>query len=302
MNQFEVDNISIRGYSHQLKGNECQDASVSWVNDEYSGIIICDGHGGDKYIRSATGAKIACSIGQKLLNAFVNEIKKQKIADAFKTKNLLNARKMTAHNYDLYLSQLERSIIQHWNYEVEKDYLKFPLDKDERWLTLCEKDKQSLSNKPTKAYGTTFIAAILSKDFYFILKLGDGNLCLFREDNSLEIPKELTDEQLQFNMTTSMCSYSADQDFLHCFSENHLESSIKGLIATTDGVINCYNSESAYLSFIKNIFDAYAEDEKRTAHEELEKVLNVMSEKGSGDDLTVAIIRSIQETHAEGKK
>ena len=102
-------------------------------------------------------------------------------------------------------------------------------------------------------------------------------------------------------MTTSLCSYSADKDFLHYFRRSDDKNVVKGVIATTDGVINCYKTESAFLSFIENIFNAYSEEKKDVAHNELENVLNILSEKGSGDDLTVAIIRGTQNNTVEAK-
>ena len=42
------------------------------------------------------------------------------------------------------------------------------------------------------------------------------------------------------------------------------------LILSSDGVINCYHTEDAFTSFIKNISDAYAEEKSEDAHNELE--------------------------------
>ena len=63
------------------------------------------------------------------------------------------------------------------------------------------------------------------------------------------------------------------------------------LILSSDGVINCYHTEEAFQSFIKNISDAYAEENTEAAHNELDGALNALSEKGSGDDLSIAVAR-----------
>ena len=65
---------------------------------------------------------------------------------------------------------------------------------------------------------------------------------------------------------------------------------VQGLILTTDGIINSYQSEQAYLGFIENIFAGYREQQRKDAHAELAEFLPRLSEKGSGDDLSVAII------------
>lgn len=58
MKNRNVDHISIRGYSHLLSNKECQDSSISWRGKKYSAVIISDGHGGEKYFRSAKGSEI----------------------------------------------------------------------------------------------------------------------------------------------------------------------------------------------------------------------------------------------------
>lgn len=281
MKLHKTDNISICGYSHKIINKECQDSSISWQKHNYSGIIVCDGHGGDKYIRSAIGSKIACEVGKSAIDKFMNKnVIKNKLATKFN---------LTQANYDSVLYQLERSIIQRWNTEIENHYAQHPLENDDKWESLSEADKASIYKKPVKAYGTTFIAAVVTKNCYFVLKLGDGNANIIINDEII-VPKELKDDQLQFNMTTSMCSYSADNDFKHFFGDFDKENFLGGIVLTSDGVINCYKTEDAYNSFIKNVYDAYEEEEIVAAHSELINVLDILSEKGSGDDLSVAII------------
>ena len=62
------------------------------------------------------------------------------------------------------------------------------------------------------------------------------------------------------------------------------------MVLTTDGVINSYTSEQAYLDFIGNIFQGYREETLEAAHNELAEFLPRLSEKGSGDDLSVGIV------------
>ena len=101
---------------------------------------------------------------------------------------------------------------------------------------------------------------------------------------------ELKDDQLQFNLTTSLCSSDADKEFKHCFVNTDKDYPIDGLILTTDGIINSYTSEQAYLDFMGNTFSGYKEEPLESAHAELAEFLPRLSEKGSGDDLSVGII------------
>jgi serine/threonine protein phosphatase PrpC len=68
------------------------------------------------------------------------------------------------------------------------------------------------------------------------------------------------------------------------------DKSFGGLILTTDGIINSYTSEQAYLDFIGNIFCGYKEECEKSARAELAEFLPRLSEKGSGYDLSVGVI------------
>lgn len=281
----KADNVSIIGYSHELTGKECQDSSVSWQSEKYSSIIISDGHGGEKYIRSAKGSQFACSIGKYLISSFMDTL----LSD----NRLYDDFTLSPAKQDELLSRLERSIIQHWNQKVESDLNEFPIENDERYLLLSDKDKQSVLRAKAKAYGATFIAAVVAGNCFFILKLGDGNVCLRKRGKARLFygeQNELEDDRLQFNLTTSLCSSEADKEFKHCFVNTKKFGSIGGLILTTDGIINSYPREQSYLHFIGNIFKSYKRNTKESAHSELSDFLPRLSKKGSGDDLTVGII------------
>lgn len=285
MKNRNVDHISIRGYSHLLLNKECQDSSISWRGKKYSAVIISDGHGGEKYFRSAKGSGIACEIGKDVISMFMEKIRSE--------SGLYNDLVDNATKREKMLSWLERSIIQRWNDEIEADLSFAPFEGDERFSALSDTDKESVTKTPVKAYGATFIAAVVAEKYFFILKLGDGNVCVLKDNASqmfFGLSDELKDGQLQFNLTTSLCSSDADKEFKHCFVNTDKDCPIDGLILTTDGIINSYTSEQAYLDFIGNIFSGYKEETLESAHAELKEFLPRLSEKGSGDDLTVGII------------
>ena len=78
--------------------------------------------------------------------------------------------------------------------------------------------------------------------------------------------------------------------FFYAFENFSSADDMRGIILTTDGVINSFTSEDAYFRLIGNIFSAYAGTDAAGAKDELTAFLNEMSEKGSGDDLSVAVI------------
>ena len=281
------DNISIQGYSHKLNEKECQDASYSWTEKRYCGIIVCDGHGGEKYFRSAAGSKLACEIGYYAISAFMLEVSKE-FKKGKKDLELFLAK----HSMDAKLDRLQKAITIQWREAVAADITERPFAGDERFEALSDADRASLAiDNGIKAYGTTFVAGIMSQDFLFIIKLGDSNASIVLDDGSVIMPDELSDPQLQFNRTTSLCNSDADIQFRNYFMRIDDHNRPAALILSSDGVINCYHTEEAFKSFIKNISDAYAEECTEDAHGELEAALNTLSEKGSGDDLSIAVVR-----------
>ena len=288
--KFLTDNVSVRGYSHIISGKVCQDNSISWHTDKYAGVIICDGHGGEKYIRSDKGSSFACKIGKKAIEEFMHSIKQ-----------------LDKEKYKDQLTVLERHIINKWRIAAEQDISENPLMDDERFQALSDADKYLLNQKPIKAYGTTFIAAVLTSNYYFVIKLGDGNVNVVLSSGTINTADEnnaeydeggnlktvLEDDQLQFNVTTSLCQSNADTEFRHILVNIGKKRPVKGIVLTTDGIINCFKSVAAYKALIKNIYNAYLEiknqNEIEAARAELVDGLKQLSEKGSGDDVSVAI-------------
>ena len=167
MQRNKADCLSVQGFSHIRAGKECQDSSLCWQEKKYDGIIISDGHGGEKYIRSATGSRFACEVGKEILSSFMETLEnKRDFRRVFYTQS---------REREKMLSQLERSLIQRWNERVAADLADHPLDTDDRYRALEDGDRAALVKSPVKAYGATFIAAVLTEDCFFVLKLGDGN-------------------------------------------------------------------------------------------------------------------------------
>ncbi len=285
MNKYILDGISLQGYAHILSQKECQDASECWEGKGYAAAIVSDGHGGEKYFRSAYGSKCALYIGRQVFDEFIASLHQDK-----------KLRKKFASSYKArmrILEQLCKAIIHRWSSAVERDVAQYPLEADERFLALTEQDKREVLAEHVKAYGATFLAAITYDGYIIVLKLGDGNVCLVREEGAEFAEKvctALVDDSLQFNLTTSLCSRDADHAFKYdCIDIK--EYPVNGIVLTSDGVLNSYTSEEAYLRLINNIVDSYRDGAAvQQKKEELIDFLNALSQKGSGDDLSVALL------------
>ncbi len=68
-------NFSCQGESHVACGKVCQDYSYSHVYENGNAIsIVCDGHGGKRYVRSDVGAKIVNRVGVVKVNGFIDQV------------------------------------------------------------------------------------------------------------------------------------------------------------------------------------------------------------------------------------
>lgn len=75
MSEIIVFNATRRGASHVKKDIVCQDYSLSYESDDGSlrVAIVCDGHGGDTYVRSDVGSRLAAETALANIRQFVEE-------------------------------------------------------------------------------------------------------------------------------------------------------------------------------------------------------------------------------------
>ncbi len=74
-NSIIVFNATKRGASHVKKGTVCQDYSLSYNSPDgnVQVAIVCDGHGGDTYVRSDVGSRLAAEIALANIQGFDRE-------------------------------------------------------------------------------------------------------------------------------------------------------------------------------------------------------------------------------------
>lgn len=106
------------------------------------------------------------------------------------------------------------------------------------------------------------------------------------------MPKE---EGLIGNITTSLCEPDAYYKFHHIFG---LEKP-SAVVMTTDGVRNSFASREYYTDFMDQVIRQFSAGRKKKTSAELKSFLADMSERGSGDDLSVA---GITETSFSDKR
>ena len=270
---FKTFSLTEIGASHIKKNKECQDFSRNLGNERCGIIVVCDGHGGDDYVRSSIGSQIGCEVGKKNILNFLQNVKDIDIEEL-------------KRKHSQFLYNLEASIISDWVEEVHKDFNKRPFNEKEI-SCLSEKAKKRYldENKIESAYGTTFIAVAVTDRFWFGIHIGDGKCVAVNPEGQFKEPIPW-DEKCFLNATTSICDADALSSFRHFFSDKLPVAVFIG----SDGIDDSFKDPEQLYHFYKTVMYSFATSDFEKATQELKDYLPRLSAKGSGDDVSIAAV------------
>ena len=262
--------LSTQGASHIRKNKECQDASESYFDEQCAIAIVCDGHGGDDYVRSAAGSAFACAAAKSSILNFIENVDRDKLT----------------RNHKQLIHSLNASIISAWNEAVYAHYNANPFT-DAEIAVLSERAKRKYlqEKRIESAYGTTLIAVACTKDYWFGIHIGDGKCVAVNPEGRFLQPIPW-DEKCFLNATTSIC----DSDALNRFRSFYSEKLPVAVFVGSDGIDDCFSTEQQLNNLYKTVLYSFATSEFDTAVTDLRDYLPRLSAKGSGDDVSVAAI------------
>ena len=259
--------VTVRGASHIRKGTACQDYSRSVRFENSAAAAVADGHGDIRYFRSALGSRFAAEAALKAVKEFVKREKRENLGENTEEK----------------FGQLQKNIILNWNRRVAGHFAAHPF-LEEELAPLSEHRRNLLRSGELveTAYGTTLIAAAVTPAYWFGIQIGDGD-CFVVSGKGEEtfVPKE---DGLVGNVTTSLCEPDAFYRFHHIFREGMPAA----VVMSTDGVKNSFSAGAHYRNFMEKIVLEFSEGRYSETETSLREFLSEMTEKGSGDDLSVA--------------
>lgn len=260
---------TVQGHSHKKDNRKCQDASEYLANNDFGIAVVSDGHGSSRHFRSDVGANLAVACALRQVKAFIcsSEGPVQLKSD-----------------HDKSLRGLEENIIYTWREAVLRHFEENPLTEAEE--ALCA-EKKIPKEKPVIFYGATLLFSAITPAYAFAAKIGDGSPVFLKKDGTALLPVP-EDEKLFGNFTTSLCDEDAIDNFRHHFSEESLDA----IFLSTDGVVNSY-AEEGFLNFNREILLQMRKDHEVTK-KELELWLPQLSERGSGDDMSIAGIYCLE--------
>jgi serine/threonine protein phosphatase PrpC len=275
---------SVRGASHVRSGLPNQDA-IRWLPESGTDspliLAVSDGHGSNKCFRSDVGADFAVRTATTLL---------KQLLEGQPDLTNLSAIKRTAEE------RLPQGLVREWREAVDKHLAENPFTEEE-WQRLTEKDgpavRQTVESNPALAYGATLLTALITDDFVLYLQLGDGEILTVSETREVSRPMP-KDERLMANETTSLCGPNAWRDFRIEFQA--VSASPPALILlSTDGYPNSFRDEDGFLKVGADFLDMIRTDGLEKVNSSLESWLAEASQSGSGDDVTVGIVKRLEE-------
>jgi serine/threonine protein phosphatase PrpC len=275
---------SVRGAAHERAGVPNQDA-IHWLPEAGAGLplilTVADGHGSRRSFRSGTGARLAVETAAEVLGDF--------LLGQTQTESL-SVIKRAAEEW------LPAALVRRWLEAVSSHHASHPLSADELKLA---RDVSGATEQGSQAilplaYGTTILAAAVAASFIIYLQLGDGEILTVSPDGEVTRPLP-KDERLFANETTSLCSPDAWRDFRVCFQV--LSNTPPALILlSTDGYSNSFHDEAGFLKVGPDVLAMIRAGGLAKVEDQLASWLTESTYAGSGDDVTLGLICSEEDS------
>ena len=259
--RLSIFSASCIGASHIHEGKPCQDYSLCRAEGKTAIASVADGHGADIYFRSGRGARFAAETALRCIGEFV-KVKTSPLRDPYAL-----------------LSALEKSIVAAWHERIVRDIKTDPFE-------------AAANGGILEPYGTTLIAAAITEHYWFAIHIGDGKCVVINEDNEASQPVPW-DERCFLTQTTSLC----DEDALSLFRHYYSETLPLAVFLGSDGIDDSFpvNENEKHLArFYLNIYENFVKEGIKNGEIQLREMLPRLTQRGSGDDVSIAgIIRDI---------
>jgi Protein phosphatase 2C len=263
------------GHNH-IRGNKvCEDASDSYTSDTITIAVVADGHGSDNYPRTKRGSRFAVQAAMICVKEFMDRIAPDELT--------------CEKNHPAIFAQLSKSVLSTWHTFVENDCTDNPFSESELAVAADKYKKYYQSGENVaKAYGTTLIIIGATKEYWFGLHIGDGKCVSVDMEGNFSQPIPW-DDQCHSNITTSICDSDASEEFRYFVSK---EIPLAVFIGT-DGIDDSYSGNDELNSFYRSVLTIFGEHGFEVGCKEVEDYLPLLSQRGSGDDVSIAGILNI---------
>lgn len=261
---WSLGGATVRGAAHVRRGQPNQDA-IGWLSVPNGGGVahgfaaaVSDGHGGAAYYRSDVGARLAVDVAMAVLGRFLEA--PQPPADA---------RGVAAE----VLAGWREAVMRHLDGEA--------VDGEGGWI---ESDQEKLL-----PYGATLAAVAIGPDRLLALQIGDGDMLFGYPDGHVMRPLP-DDKGLVGEQTYSLCLDDAARRFRvwECRPVDG-QPWPDFVLLSTDGVAKSFADESTFQSIARDYRTSIRKLGMSGVLAQLEKWLNDVTVRGSGDDVTLCL-------------
>ena len=281
----------------------------------FSLVCVSDGHGSSPHFWSDKGAEFAIQAAVELLAASIDKVLDAMDASEYKkaNKNLAKSyvkrwnRKCFEYLCSVDLDDLKEKVkeLEARETDIAKRYLdelhdlkKLAKDFNEivsKNPMLTEENQKEIGNLVNEfsklslkeIFGCTSVVYFQAKDSskWYAFKIGDSDLFVDFGDGFSKPIKD--DPKCFLNETTSLCNSKASDSF--CFPEEQFLDKVPvSVFASTDGVANSFSSEEYLSRFYGRIQFSFDEDGEFIGERDIKNYIPELSERGSGDDVSIA--------------
>lgn len=264
------------GFSHIAAQKVCQDCSMYDSSDDFSVIVVSDGHGSDNFTRSDRGSRFACEVALEAVQSFVQDLNLANLDNDFLRDDVV--------------TQLCKYILLRWNARVDADAAADPFTEAEVEKVSDKYRTRYLKGEQMEhAYGATLILVILTRDFCLAIRNGDGQCVTVDRTGGFATPIPWN-ENCEFNVTTSLCDHEAIENF-RFFYTTQLPAAV---FIGSDGVDDSYASVEELYNLYRNICLKALNDGVETVEGYVGALLPELTRRGSADDVSIAGALNLQ--------
>ncbi|MGG3007313.1 PP2C family serine/threonine-protein phosphatase [Geobacillus stearothermophilus] len=253
--------VSVQGASHVKNQQPCQDAFACLEDSETGGpliIAIADGHGDKRHDMSHYGAKLATHIAVHVLKDLYEQLKQSR-----------------TYLFRSFRDDFLKEVVKQWKKEVLAHASAHDIDGTD-------------PSKVYTRYGTTLLVALVCEEEALVGQIGDGDILVIDGKNR-PIPSLDKGDDLVGNATYSLCSPEANRFWNAARIPRPLGN--KFLMMSTDGLSNCFEDDDNFYKFASSLAEYVDRHTFSSASDAFPSLLFTYSSRGSGDDITLALLK-----------
>jgi serine/threonine protein phosphatase PrpC len=288
---WQVIDESVQGARHKRFGLPNQDAVGYRLADVGSSCVIAavsDGHGSERCVRSNIGSQFAVQVAVEQTTNFLRQ--HPDVDGSLRYVHNTLQKRLIPQIVRTWKERVEEHAMKESFTEAERNKL-FPNSMDD---VAVELSKSQIHH----AYGSTLLLVAITDYFAFYAQLGDGEILVLQEAASSPIASETDmevhtplpkDPRLIANETTSLCRADAVSQFRYRFQPFDSPPPLLVLLCT-DGYSNAFESTDGFQKVALDLYMALRDQGVDAVTNEFAAELEHVSNAGSGDDVTVAVI------------